>query len=157
VQAFRAPLTDAVSCGGVSSDTTKPVHHSCMQDHDHSDSVCTSETETAASRDMFESQLRSVITSSVASSFIIANYSRKAMDQTGDGHFSPIGGYNQARGLVLIMDVARFKYPPYWVHIDTLWESMRYPDKATGSSRGYFVVSSDHCYIPITPNNISIR
>ena len=30
-------------------------------------------------------------------------------NQTGDGHFSPIGGYDPENDLLLIMDVARFK------------------------------------------------
>lgn len=31
---------------------------------------------------------------------------------TGDGHFSPVGGYHEGKDLVLILDTARFKYPP---------------------------------------------
>jgi len=34
-------------------------------------------------------------------------YSRKAFQQSGDGHFSPIGGYDAVEDLVLLMDVAR--------------------------------------------------
>jgi glutathione gamma-glutamylcysteinyltransferase len=48
-------------------------------------------------------------------SFLISNFSRAVLDQTGDGHFSPIGGYHAPSDSVLILDVARFKYPPYWV------------------------------------------
>ncbi len=40
---------------------------------------------------------------------VVVSYSRRAFSQTGDGHFSPVGGYNQARDLVLILDTARFK------------------------------------------------
>uniref|UniRef100_A0A0A9Z1L9 glutathione gamma-glutamylcysteinyltransferase n=1 Tax=Lygus hesperus TaxID=30085 RepID=A0A0A9Z1L9_LYGHE len=46
---------------------------------------------------------------------IVASYSRKSLNQTGDGHMSPIGGYHEPSDHVLILDVARFKYPPYWV------------------------------------------
>lgn len=35
------------------------------------------------------------------------SYTRKAFGQTGDGHFSPIGGYHGARDLVLILDTVR--------------------------------------------------
>lgn len=35
------------------------------------------------------------------------SYTRKAFGQTGDGHFSPIGGYHSARDLVLILDTVR--------------------------------------------------
>jgi hypothetical protein len=152
MQAYRVPL--ARVAGGdvtISPDTSDAHHHhSCLRDHKHGEGTCTSPTEILCSdRKLFESQLHAISSSSMGTSFIIANYSRKAMDQTGDGHFSPIGGYNRARGLVLIMDVARFKYPPYWTKLDTLWASMSRADNATGSSRGYFVVSADHCYLPI--------
>ncbi len=40
---------------------------------------------------------------------LLAGYSRRALGQTGDGHFSPIGGYHRGKDLVLLMDVARFK------------------------------------------------
>jgi glutathione gamma-glutamylcysteinyltransferase len=43
------------------------------------------------------------------------SYSRKVLGQTGDGHFSPVGGYHPGKDLALIMDTARFKYPPHWV------------------------------------------
>ncbi|KAJ1417229.1 Phytochelatin synthase, partial [Ochromonadaceae sp. CCMP2298] len=46
---------------------------------------------------------------------MVASYSRKPLNQTGDGHFSPVGGYCAEKDMVLIMDVARFKYPPHWV------------------------------------------
>ena len=50
----------------------------------------------------------------------------------GDGHFSPIGGYHPDSDLVLILDTARFKYPPHWVKLATLCESMKALDPQTG-------------------------
>jgi glutathione gamma-glutamylcysteinyltransferase len=41
--------------------------------------------------------------------FLIVAYSRSHLGQSGDGHFSPIGGYDPEQDLVLILDVARFK------------------------------------------------
>ncbi|GAB5372331.1 hypothetical protein AAMO2058_001656300 [Amorphochlora amoebiformis] len=63
-----------------------------------------------------------------SNSFIVASYSRKGLGQTGDGHFSPIGGYDNESDSVLVLDVARFKYPPHWV-------------KTTGKTRGWFHMS----------------
>ena len=40
---------------------------------------------------------------------VVVSYSRKLLGQTGDGHYSPIGGYHRASDHVLILDVARFK------------------------------------------------
>jgi glutathione gamma-glutamylcysteinyltransferase len=51
---------------------------------------------------------------------LIASYDRSAMGQSGGGHFSPVGGYHANRDLALILDVARFKYPPHWVSAEHL-------------------------------------
>jgi len=40
---------------------------------------------------------------------MVVSYCRKTLKQTGDGHFSPIGGYDEDTNTVLVMDVARFK------------------------------------------------
>ena len=72
---------------------------------------------------------------------VVAAYSRKALGQSGDGHYSPIGGYHRARDLALILDVARFKYPPHWAPLPVVWEAMQPEDPATQRPRGYFVLS----------------
>jgi len=62
---------------------------------------------------------------------VIAAYDRSALDQTGSAHFSPIGGFHAARDLVLVLDVARFKYPPHWIPAERLWKAMHPIDPAT--------------------------
>src|SRR5881394_4428695 len=52
---------------------------------------------------------------------VVAGYARNLLGQTGGGHFSPIAGHHPGRDLVLILDVARFKYPPHWVPLPRLW------------------------------------
>ncbi|KCV68727.1 hypothetical protein, variant 2 [Fonticula alba] len=71
----------------------------------------------------------------------VISYSRATLQQTGDGHFSPIGAYDPIENKALVLDVARFKYPSYWVPVDLLWESLRPCDSVTGRSRGYFLLS----------------
>lgn len=71
---------------------------------------------------------------------MVAAYSRKVLGQTGDGHFSPIGGYHPQRDLVLLLDVARFKYPPHWVPLPLLWQAFEPPDPITNRSRGYILL-----------------
>jgi glutathione gamma-glutamylcysteinyltransferase len=66
---------------------------------------------------LFKQSIEKVSFSSSANTFIIVNFSRTYLGQTGIGHFSPIGGYHKEKQLVLVLDVARFKYPPYWVFI----------------------------------------
>jgi glutathione gamma-glutamylcysteinyltransferase len=71
---------------------------------------------------------------------VIASYDRASLGQTGSGHFSPIGGYHEVRDLALILDVARFKYPPHWVSSEQLWRAMEPVDAATGRSRGWLIM-----------------
>jgi glutathione gamma-glutamylcysteinyltransferase len=71
---------------------------------------------------------------------LIAAYDRKLLDQTGSGHFSPIGGHHAARDLVLVLDVARFKYPPHWVAAEKLFAAMQSHDPTTGKSRGWLAL-----------------
>jgi hypothetical protein len=73
--------------------------------------------------------------------YMVVSYSRKTLGQTGDGHFSPIGGYNEKENMVLILDVARFKYPSYWVSFDLLWEALFPIDSVTRQPRGYVLLS----------------
>ncbi len=70
----------------------------------------------------------------------IAAYARGGLGQTGDGHFSPIGGYHPDKDLVLLLDVARFKYPPHWVPLGKLFAAMATTDPASGGSRGWLVL-----------------
>eukprot|EP00656_Telonema_subtile_P011965 TRINITY_DN15999_c0_g1_i1.p1 TRINITY_DN15999_c0_g1~~TRINITY_DN15999_c0_g1_i1.p1 ORF type:complete len:342 (-),score=76.03 TRINITY_DN15999_c0_g1_i1:89-1114(-) len=79
------------------------------------------------------------------SEVLIVSYSRKTMNQSGDGHYSPIGGYNAARDMVLIMDVARFKHPPHWVPLETMFESMLMVDPSIQKERGFVVMCSGQC------------
>ncbi|XVF32356.1 hypothetical protein REPUB_Repub17cG0074900 [Reevesia pubescens] len=72
---------------------------------------------------------------------LIVSYNRAVLKQTGTGHFSPIGGYHAGKDMVLILDVARFKYPPHWVPLSLLWGAMNTIDKSTGHHRGFMVVS----------------
>ena len=68
---------------------------------------------------------------------LVASYDRSGLGQTGSGHFSPIGGYHRVRDLALILDVARFKYPPHWVAIERLWQATHAIDPATARARGW--------------------
>eukprot|EP00698_Gefionella_okellyi_P016080 TRINITY_DN4578_c0_g2_i12.p2 TRINITY_DN4578_c0_g2~~TRINITY_DN4578_c0_g2_i12.p2 ORF type:complete len:248 (-),score=53.32 TRINITY_DN4578_c0_g2_i12:1034-1777(-) len=64
------------------------------------------------------------------------------------GHYSPIGGYHAERDLVLVMDVARFKYPPYWCPLALLWESMTVKDAVTNKSRGFVLLKNNGAPMP---------
>jgi glutathione gamma-glutamylcysteinyltransferase len=71
--------------------------------------------------------------------FIIVSFSRETLGQTGSGHFSPIAAYHEATDRCLILDVARFKYGPYWVTVPDLYEATKPEDTMTDKSRGWFL------------------
>ncbi len=109
--------------------------------HHHGDTVSTFvDVLDAAAIHKFREHIKSSCQSSEANKFIITNFSRKSLSQTGDGHFSPIAGYHARSDHVLILDTARFKYAPWFVPLPDLWAAMGVEDQKTGESRGYFVV-----------------
>ncbi|OUM57560.1 hypothetical protein PIROE2DRAFT_48625 [Piromyces sp. E2] len=63
------------------------------------------------------------------------NFARNVIKQTGQGHVCSLGGYNKKRRMALLLDVARHKYPVYWVPIDLLWDAINTIDNETGISR----------------------
>jgi len=71
---------------------------------------------------------------------LIVNYSRRAVGQSGDGHFSPIGALHAATDRVLVLDTARFKYPPHWIPVELLYSAMTKVDPATGQARGWVLL-----------------
>lgn len=79
-------------------------------------------------------------TCSTTDKVMVIAYSRQALQQTGDGHYSPIGGFDPDTNTALVMDVARFKYPSYWVPVDLLWDSLFPIDAVTKEQRGYYLL-----------------
>ena len=69
--------------------------------------------------------------------FCVVSFSRAVLQQTGDGHFSTLAAYDAQTDSCLVLDVARFKYPPYWVSIDELYAAMQPVDPATQLARGW--------------------
>jgi len=72
--------------------------------------------------------------------FLVVSFSRAHLNQTGAGHFSPVSAYHPATDSCLVLDVARFKYAPYWVSVEELYEATKPLDETTGKSRGWFVM-----------------
>lgn len=73
-------------------------------------------------------------------SIVIASYARGPLGQTGSGHFSPLAGFHRREDATLLLDVARFKYPPHWVPITRLHHAMLDHDHESGRSRGWLVL-----------------
>jgi len=91
-----------------------------------------------------EKQFRTEAQAAVASNnqVILVNFCRKDIHEVGCGHFSPLAAYNAKTDRFLLLDVARYKYPPVWVKTSALYQAM---DKGLDSSsklhRGYVIVS----------------
>ena len=100
-----------------------------------SDNSCKNTTDYNDTQDEFRRVVQRVTRQ--GEQFMVASYSRKMLGQTGDGHFSPVAGYNPYSDQVLILDTARFKYPPHWVPLRLLWQAMQAVDKDTGKKLAY--------------------
>lgn len=100
------------------------------------------DTLTRYASDADEEALRSDITlaARASSAVLIASYSRKALGQSGGGHFSPVAGLHSGRDCALLLDVARFKYPPHWVSVKRLHHAMLDRDPDSGRSRGWMLL-----------------
>jgi hypothetical protein len=83
-------------------------------------------------------QLRALIISTLSNpnQRMIVNFDRKALGQIGHGHFSPIGAYDSKTDSVLILDVAKYKYPPVWTKTSDLFNAIQGIDPTSGKSRG---------------------
>lgn len=74
--------------------------------------------------------------------YLLVNFSRATLsdDNEGGGHFSPLAAYNGTADDLLLMDVARYKFPPFWVDADLLWQAMATTDTSSGRHRGFIEV-----------------
>jgi len=87
---------------------------------------------------------------------IVVCYCREALGQSGAGHFSPIGGYHEASDAVLILDVARFKYPPHWAPLADVAEAMSRVDPDTEKPRGFLQLRLLHSPGPEGPKAMTV-
>ena len=63
--------------------------------------------------------------------FVIVNYLRKALGEQTGGHISPLAAYDEKADRFLVLDVARYKYPPVWVKTADMFAAMNTPDAPT--------------------------
>lgn len=90
-------------------------------------------------------ELRQIVAGALADSakeHLIVNFDRADLDaEAGGGHFSPVVAYDAQEDLALLMDVARYKYPPMWFPLQDLWRSTLRVDSSSNQSRGFLVLS----------------
>ena len=73
--------------------------------------------------------------------FIIVNFLRTGLLQKGGGHHSPIAAYDESTDQFLILDVARYKYPAFWVKAEDLWTGVNTYSTSDQSYRGLVIVT----------------
>ena len=74
---------------------------------------------------------------------VIVNYLRWSIGQESGGHISPLAAYNAEADEFLILDVARYKYPPVWVKAAALFDAMNTADPDNGNrTRGFALIDA---------------
>jgi hypothetical protein len=56
--------------------------------------------------------------------FVLINYDRRVLGQSGAGHISPVGAYDPGRDAFLVLDEASFKYPFTWIPAPLLYQAV---------------------------------
>lgn len=72
--------------------------------------------------------------------FVLLNFRRVEIGETGGGHWSPLAAYDAASDSALLLDVARYKYPAVWVPLTQLYAAALAVDSVSGLSRGIVVI-----------------
>lgn len=90
-----------------------------------------------------EKALRSLLQKALGDDgqFVLANYLRSAVGQPGGGHWSALAAYDAQTDRVLILDVAKYMYPPVWIEISTLQKAINTLDTTSNKARGLVIVS----------------
>lgn len=60
--------------------------------------------------------------------FVVVNYDRRVLRQSGAGHISPVAAYDAARDAFLVLDQAAYRYPFTWVPTGLLYAAVRTRD-----------------------------
>jgi hypothetical protein len=71
---------------------------------------------------------------------LLVNYNRQGIGQAGGGHISPLAAMDETSDKVLILDVARYRYPATWVPLGRLLQAMQMTDRDSGRSRGLVLI-----------------
>ena len=87
----------------------------------------------------FRRQARTALAS--GKQYVIINFHRDPLNQKGGAHFSPLAAYDEHSDRFLMLDVARFRYPPFWITAESLFQAMNTTDSVSKKTRGYLLIS----------------
>ena len=108
----------------------------CFVDVSHTHA---STTDAAAFRDALKDAFPTTRDGS-ASKFVGINFVRTGVGEVGGGHMSPIAAFDETTDRVLIADVSRYKYPPVWATLASVFNAMNTTDAGSGQSRGWVML-----------------
>ena len=74
-----------------------------------------------------------------ANKLIVVNFKGLSLGAKTNGHISPLAAYDSESDSVLILDVAGYKNPWYWVPVEHLYQAMSTLDNNV--TRGWLVIS----------------
>jgi hypothetical protein len=74
--------------------------------------------------------------------FMLVDFMRGEIGQDTGAHWSPIAAWHEGTDRILVLDVARFRYPPYWVTTEALFRAMNTQDMDSGKHRGWVSVKA---------------
>jgi hypothetical protein len=114
--------------GGVASYGVKTDPHHC------------GEREGEIGFEAFIAQVKTVLKN--PDQYLVVNFQRQALGQVGVGHFCPVGAYHESESKILILEVAIFEYPVFWVDAKLLWEAMSTRDDVSQKNRGFVVLTT---------------
>lgn len=72
--------------------------------------------------------------------FVVVNYDRRVLKQSGAGHISPVAAYDEVRDAFLILDEAAYRYPYTWVPAPLLYQAVH--TRAGERFRGVLFISA---------------
>jgi hypothetical protein len=72
--------------------------------------------------------------------FVLVNYDRRVLKQSGAGHISPVAAYDQQHDAFLVLDEAAYRYPFTWIPAPLLYEAIH--TRAGERFRGILFISS---------------
>jgi hypothetical protein len=75
-----------------------------------------------------------------AGDYLVVNYRREEVGQSGGAHISPIGAYDRASDSVLILDVNPAAHSWVWIPLPALFKAMKTFDKV--ENRGYVLIEA---------------
>ena len=91
-------------------------------------------------------------------SFRDRELSAKAIGQQTGGHISPLAAYDAEADRFLILDVARYKYPPVWVKASDLFDAMNTIDAVNDNkTRGYVLIAKTDATITGAPMRTPVQ